>query len=168
MTDFAAIRAVAATKKAKRAEKAKTLWPKAGKAGKPKKRKIKRGPLKAQIVRLLGLLDRKINGPYCRLAEECPRFAEESAHEGQVAYHVWPAGSGDFVRLSPIAVVWACSSANYGEYRHRLRYHDKHERLFGKERMETLRAMSYVMKKYAMGELLEMRERLKTALGAAA
>lgn len=129
-----------------------------------KARKIKRGALKSQIVRLLGLLDAKKNGKACRIAEECPKFREVGPHEGDCAYHVWPAGSGDFVRLSSLAVVWACSSANYGEFRHRLLYRDKHEKIFGKERMELLRTMSYQIVKYPMSELLAMRENLQAEL----
>jgi len=136
--------------------------------GNPQKRQkihrpIKRGPLKAQIVRLLGLLARKANGPLCALDEECPD-AKNGAHFGTLAYHITPAGRGDSVRLCPDAVVWACRAANYGEFRHRSLYRDKHIKIFGKDRVEMLEALAREVRHYTMAELLEMRDNLRKQL----
>lgn len=125
---------------------------------KPKKRKprkIKRGSLKRQIVRLLGLLDAKKNGKLCRF---------HGNHEGDTSCHIVPQNRGDAARFIPENVYWGCQGANYGEMRHRSLYRDHHIRIFGKDLVERLEAMAREFKKYTHGELLEMRERLKSEL----
>lgn len=124
--------------------------------GKP--RAISRGTLKAQIIRLLGLRDRLLHGPFCRIMPECPTKA---AHFGTLAYHLVPAQRGDATRFVPENVVWACSAANYGEVMNRSLYREKHITIFGRERMERLEAMAREVRQFKMNELLEMRNNLK-------
>jgi len=141
---------------------------KATKARKPAKRsrKIKRGPLKSRIVRLLGLLDKKTHGPLCRLGEHCPKYATSGYHFGTLAYHVTPAQRGDSTRFLPENVVWACSSANCGEYYNRSLYRQKHIDRFGKEYVERIEEMAREIKQYTTAELVEMHDRLKAQVGA--
>lgn len=135
-----------------------------GKTGKPKmaqkRPKLpKRTTLKSQIVRLLGLRDRDLNGNWCRMIPECPNKAH---HAGSLAYHLVPAQRGDSTRFVPENVVWACSQANYGEVMNRSLYRDKHITLFGHERMERLEALARETRQYTRTELVELRDSLKT------
>lgn len=123
-----------------------------------KRRLPKRSTLKSQIIRLLGLLDRKKHGDECRLGVECPT---KTPHSGEVAYHVIPAQRGDSTRFVPENVVWACAAANYGECRNRSLYRDKHCRLFGAAMVEALEAQAREKKHYTRTELYELRERLR-------
>lgn len=142
--------------------------PSQGKGAKQKTRKIghliKRGPLKASIIRLLGLLDRNKNGNACRLGRECPT---KTPHPGFLAYHLVPAMRGDSTRFIEENVVWACSEANYGEVMNRSLYRQKHVDLFGKDLIERLEATAREMRQYKMSELLELRASLKSQLESA-
>lgn len=132
-----------------------------------RRRKIRRlssrGVLKSQIIRLLGLLDRKKNGPLCRMIPECP---VKEPHEGTLAYHVVPAQRGDSTRFLPENIVWACAPANYGEVRNRSLYRDKHVNRFGKEYVERIEAMAREARKYSRTELTELRAKLRLELEA--
>lgn len=134
---------------------------KTGKIG----RLASRSTLKAQIIRLLGLRDRKLNGPMCRLGDECPT---KTPHHGTLAYHVVPAQRGDSTRFVPSNVVWACSAANYGEVMNRSLYRDKHCRVFGTAMIEELEAQARQVKKYTRDELVYMRDSLRAELEATA
>lgn len=136
---------------------------KAGKVRKPKKRLIKRGVLKSQIIRLLGLMDRMKRGNACRIIPECP---VKVPHPGTLAYHLVPAQRGDATRFIPENVVWACSSANYGEVMNRSLYRQKHVDLFGKDLIEGLELKAREVRQYKMSELLELRAALKAQLEA--
>jgi 5-methylcytosine-specific restriction endonuclease McrA len=112
-----------------------------------------RTAIKEQIVRLLGLLDRRINGNNCRIhGEPCV---------GEVAYHIVPQKRGDAARFIPENVVWACSRANYGENMNRDLYRHKHVLLFGKVRVELLETISRTKKKFSTAELVELRDQIK-------
>lgn len=136
---------------------------KQGKVRKPKKRLIKRGVLKSQIIRLLGLMDRMKRGNACRIIPECP---VKVPHPGTLAYHLVPAQRGDATRFIPENVVWACSSANYGEVMNRSLYRQKHVDLFGKDLIEGLELKAREVRQYKMSELLELRAALKAQLEA--
>lgn len=126
------------------------------KSAKPKKprrpRKIKRGTLKSQIVRLLGLLDRKRNGPMCRFHLD---------HEGDTSCHIVPQSRGDAARFEPDNVYWGCRAANYGEFRHRSLYRQYHIDLFGKDTVERLEEIAKGFRQYTHKELLCLREEIK-------
>jgi len=161
--DYARAVAAARARKDKRAEKAAVLW-----AGKPRPQKTgkirnleKASTIKAQIVRLLGLLDRKKHGPACRLMPECPN---KKYHFGTLAYHIVPAQRGDATRFFTENVVWACRQANYGEVMNRSLYREKHIKVFGRERVERLEALAREIRHYTRAELLELREKLKQEL----
>jgi hypothetical protein len=128
---------------------------------KRKKRKIKRGSLSRQIVRLLGLLDKKKNGPLCRLGELCPQFPKIGHHYGELGYHIIAQSRGGEARFHPSNVVWACGPANCGEHYHKGLYREKHVALWGEEFVKGLEAMAKVAADYSMSQLLELRENLK-------
>lgn len=130
----------------------------------PIRKLIKRGPLKKAIVRLLGLLDAKKNGPLCRLGELCPQFPKIGYHKGDTSYHVVPAQRGDSVRFVPENVVWTCASANYGEVMNRSLYRDKHRFVFGPAFVDNLEALARETKKYTTAELLDLRAEIKAEL----
>ena len=151
----------------RRAAKIATNRPGSAKQGKKSIRAlIGRGPLKTQICRLLGLLDKKLNGPLCRLGQYCPAFAKIGPHNGTLGYHITPAGRGDAVRLLAENVAWACRDANCGEHYHRSLYRDKHIAVFGLERIERIEAKAREIVKYSMAELLTLREDIKARLEA--
>lgn len=94
-----AIRRAAAARKQKRDEK-RTLLPWGVKPTKIRKA-LKRtrisqvsdkGAIKAEIVRLLGLLDMKKNGKLCRFHKD---------HPGDTACHIVPQQRGDAARFDP-------------------------------------------------------------------
>ena len=71
-----------AARKISRAAKRKELW--AGKPGFDKRGKPWTvGKIKKRIVRLLGLRDKKINGPFCRYKWWCPKMATRRAAFGR-------------------------------------------------------------------------------------
>ncbi len=123
-----------------------------------------RGALKASIVTLLGLLDRKLNGPQCRLGHLCPAYRDIGPHHGQVGYHLIPQKRGDAARFLRENVVWACSRANLGEVNNRDLYAKHHEILFGVARMARLWAISRTIKQYTDAELRELRAEIKAEL----
>ena len=127
----------------------------------PVSRLIKRGPLKKQIVRLLGLLDRKRNGPLCRLMDECPQTKNIGYHNGDTSYHLVSQGRGDAARFDPEGVIWTCGPANFGEMMNRSLYREKAITLFGRERIERLEHIAKTTKKYSMADLLTLREDIK-------
>lgn len=143
-----------------------------GRAKRPKKRpgtlksSVKRSTLKAQIIRLLGLLDRKINGPLCRLGAMCPDYEKIGIHNGSLAYHIVPAQRGDSTRFVPENVVWACRVANYGEVMNRSLYRSKHIVVFGPERLERLENMAREIRQYTLKELWDLRAELKAKIEA--
>lgn len=116
------------------------------------------GAIKSQIVRLLGLSDRRKHGPQCRIIPECP---VKGYHFGTLAYHIVPAQRGDATRFEPENVVWACRSANYGEVMNRSLYREKHIKVFGRDRVERLEAKAREYRKFSRAELLELREAIK-------
>lgn len=118
----------------------------------------KRGPLAKKIVRLLGLLDRKKNGPFCRI--------HGSPCLGTLAYHLIPQSRGDSTRFLPEAVIWACRGANFGEHHHRSLYRDKHIAIYGKEYIEALEAKAREIVHLKMWELRELHDRIKTQVEA--
>ncbi len=124
-SEFDRIRKLAKERKAKRLVKRRQMA-----KTKPIKSIIKRGPLIAKTVRLLGLRDRKVNGPFCRIHGE-PCF-------GTLAYHLVPQQRGDATRLLHENVVWACLGANWGEKTNRSLYRQKHVDIFGAELIERL------------------------------
>ena len=157
-----------ASRKAKRALKQAVLFP--VKRRKPKMRLIgdliRKGPLKTQIVRLLGLLDRKLNGPGCRLGILCPAYARIGPHNGDRAYHIEPQQRGDAARFVPENVIWTCNAANYGEFRNRNAYGEKHIALFGEERIARIKAIAKTTRQYPRAELLQMRRDLRRRIEA--
>lgn len=150
------IRRLAAAKKAKRKAKAKEIGT----------YQPNRGDLKDRIVRLLGLLDRKINGAICRLGHECPAYSKIGLHTGEVAYHLIPQKRGDAARFLRENVVWACHAANFGEVNNRDLYREKHITIFGQERIEGIEAISRMTADYSMEDLKEMEKTVKAELGA--
>ena len=158
--------AQAAERKGKRALRQAVLFP--VKRKKPKMRLlgdlIRKGPLKEQIVRMLGLLDRKLNGPRCRLGILCPAYARIGPHNGDRAYHIEPQQRGDAARFVPENVIWTCNAANYGEYRNRNAYSEKHIALFGEERIARIKAIAKTTRQYPKWELLELRRSLRLKL----
>jgi len=133
-------------------------------AGKPVRSIIKTGKLKENIVRLLGLLDRKINGPLCRLGSWCPAYAKFGIHNGTLAYHIVPQQRGDAARFLPENVIWACRAANCGEHYNRSLYEDKHLSAFGQERIDRIKAVARTVAHYSRADLFAMREQLKWKL----
>jgi hypothetical protein len=123
-----------------------------------------RTELKEAIVTLLGLLDKRINGPYCRLDKDCPAYPKFGVHYGACAYHLVEQQRGDSARFLPENVVWACSDANYGEMRNRSLYRDKHDAIFGRERMERIRAISRTKSDFSRADLLEIRNAVKAGI----
>ena len=139
--------------------------PNKGQAILPIHRAIKRGAIKTQIVRLLGLLDAKKNGKNCRLDVFCPAWSKIGPHNGDRAYHLTPQQRGDAARFVPENVVWACNAANCGEYYNRALYREKHLARFGKDLVERLEAIARTTADYSMADLLELRTKLRMELG---
>ncbi len=153
LAQFKALKAKAAKRAGKRHAKRRVIA-----AARGIRSTIKTGNLKKQLVRMLGLLDRKLRGPFCRIhGEPCL---------GTIAYHLVPQQRGDATRLLPENVVWACQGANYGEFRNRSLYRQKHVDLFGAELIERLEEIAGEFKKYSRAELFELREKLKAQLEA--
>jgi 5-methylcytosine-specific restriction endonuclease McrA len=118
-----------------------------------------RTALKEQIVRLLGLLDMKVNGRHCRIhGEPCV---------GEVAYHLIPQKRGDAARFVPENVVWACSRANFGENMNRDLYRHKHVLIFGKVRIEKLEEISRTQRKYSTVELVALKNKIRADIESA-
>lgn len=161
MSKYSEAREAAKARKAKRKDNASFQ---AKVAGKKLRSVIKIGALKADIVKLLGWLDRKVNGPLCRLGVECPAFPKIGAHNGNCAYHLWPQKNGGESRFMPLNVVWACSAANCGEKWNREVYREKHVRVFGAGRMAQIQAAARIIADYSKTDLLAMREQIKTKL----
>lgn len=127
-----------------------------------------RGALKKAIVRLLGLLDRKINGPLCRYGALCPAYKKIGVHNGDTACHLSPQQRGEAARLLPENVVWGCSDANFGEVNNRDLYRQHHVVLFGRERVERIEAIARTTRQYSTAELREIRASVKAQLEARA
>lgn len=113
--------------------------------------------LKANIVRLLGLLDKKRNGSLCRICQK---------RMGILAYHLVPQQRGDAARFIEANVVWACGPCNFGEMMNRSLYREKHIIIFGKERIERLEEIARTMRKYELAELLELRREIREKIEA--
>ena len=113
---------------------------------------------------LLGWLDRKVNGPLCRLGALCPAYARIGIHHGQCGYHLVPQQTGDGAMFIAENVVWACNAANFGEKNNRTLYRMKHITVFGHDRIERIEAAAQAGAKYSTAELLMMREQIKTKL----
>lgn len=126
---------------------------------------VSRKELKDSIVHMLGLIDRAINGPSCRIHTLQQGFG---FHSGQVAYHLIPQQRGDAARFLEENVVWACRDANYGERMNRSLYRQKHIDLFGKERIERIESLARSIKKYSTADLILLKhltqERLEKVL----
>lgn len=120
-----------------------------------------RGAIKTAIVRLLGLLDMKKNGKWCRYESYCPAFRRTGAHAGDTATHLCPQMRGDAARFMPENVVWGCAAANYGEVMNRSLYRDIHIKLFGKDRIEAIEAVARTTRKYTTADLIELRNNLR-------
>lgn len=157
---FDACVAAAKERKAKRKVKAKVLWGKT----------IKIGPLNREIVTLLGLRDKKLNGPLCRIHE---KDVSAISHYGGLAYHILSQGEYPLMRLVPENVVWACRGANIDERFHRARYagkFGKHRLIFGEEKMDRLEIMARDFERNPMlspsklskKEKISMRDKLWT------
>lgn len=125
---------------------------------------VSRKELKDEIVHLLGLLDRKKFGPYCRLGPQCPEQAKIGIHPGEVGYHLVPQSRGDAARFIPENVVWACHRANYGEYKNRSLYREKHILAFGKERVERIESIARTIRHYTTQELVDLRNHIRRDL----
>lgn len=123
---------------------------------------VSRKELKDSIVHMLGLIDRAINGPTCRIHQK------EGFHSGEVPYHLIPQQRGDAARFIEENVVWACRNANYGEMMNRSLYDQKHIDLFGKERIDRIKAIARTTKKYSTADLILLKhltqERLEKIL----
>lgn len=164
--EMARVRKAIADRKAKREEKRASLpW-----GSKPKKKPTKlsqistRGAIKAQIVHELGLLDRKLHGPYCRLATECPKFKKVGYHAVEVAYHLIPQMRGDAARFLAKNVVWACSDANQGERLNRSLYDDKHIKVFGAARIAEIKEVAREIADFSDADLLEKLREVRVLL----
>lgn len=145
--EFKALVAKAKTKKAKRKVKAKKLG-----------HKIEdRGKIKTQICRLLGMIDAFMNGKECRI---------HGSHSGEVAYHLCPQSRGDAARFLPENVIWACKAANYGEFRNRSLYRDKHIAIFGQERIEAIEEIAGNVRQFSYKELVELRDEARAIIEA--
>jgi len=147
--DFMAKKAKAAERRKKRREKGLALGIRSS---------VKKGDLKAKIVRLLGLLDRKRNGNACRI-HGAPCL-------GTLAYHIVPQQRGDAARFIEENVVWACRRANYGEKMNRSLYRDKHIAIFGKERVERIEAIAKKEAHFSTAELWDIHESVKAKIEA--
>jgi hypothetical protein len=154
-----------AARKVSRAAKRKELW--AGKPGFDKRGKPwSLGKIRKRVVRLLGLRDKALNGPLCRLGEYCPHFYEVGPHEGELAYHLVPQNEGEAARLDPPNVVWACRSANEAERRRRAYFAQVHEKIFGKLFMdERWRIASMTIHNAKRADLVAMLAELEAAYG---
>lgn len=148
--EFLAKRAEAKARKAKRAEKRKEL--KIGDS-------TPKGVMKSRIVRILGLLDAKINGKACRI--------HGAPCAGEVAYHLIPQQRGDAARFIRENVVWACRRANFGERMNRSLYRERHIQIFGRELIERLEEKAKEIVQISRAELREIFDRLKEELGTA-
>lgn len=157
----AELRKEATARKAKRAEKAKVLW-----RGKPKNQRVRsfrpigqsrRGAIKADIVRLLGEIDRELNGNECRIHQ---------GHKGDCAYHLVPQCKGDAARFLSENVVWACSGANDWEHSHRAEAREMHVRRFGLERIKRIEETARGIVHYTTTFLTERRDHLRAAIKA--
>lgn len=124
-----------------------------------------RTDIKKQIVHELGLLDRKINGPYCRLGVACPAHVWTGHHPGEVAYHIIPQMRGDAARFIPENVVWACAAANRGEQMNRSLYEDKHVTVFGRDRIERIKAIARTTADFSTAELIEKLADIRRQIG---
>lgn len=126
--EYLAKRKIADEKKAKRKARAKELWTRPTGS---------LATLKKKIVHQLGLRDRRLNGPLCRI--------HRAKCEGPfVGYHLVPQARGGLARLEPRGVVWACSRANRGEQMNRSLYREKHVELFGEPLVLELEALAKV------------------------
>lgn len=145
--EFLAKRAKAAERKSKRAAKRREL-----KVGET----TKRSDLKVKIVRVLGLLDAKANGTHCRI--------HGAPCQGEVAYHLIPQQRGDATRFRRDNIVWACRRANYGEFRNRSLYREKHIQIFGRARIESIEEAAKAIVQFSRADLLEMFDNLRSEL----
>lgn len=113
----------------------------------------KRKPIKDRIVTLLGLLDKKLHGPLCRLGVLCPKWARLGPHNGEVGYHVIPQQRGDAAKFFPPNVKWCCAASNRGESLNRSLYRDKHVAAFGQQFVEQIESLARTMIEYSDAEL---------------
>ena len=118
-----------------------------------------KGDMKKKIVRALGLLDRKTNGNACRI--------HGSPCVGNTAYHLCPQGRGDAARFLPENVVWACKAANYGEFRNRSLYREKHCAIFGRASIERIESIATGTAHFSSADLRAMFEVVRFELEAA-
>ena len=158
----------AAGRKAKRTAKGLDLGlRKPRKAAKSIARLSGRKSIKDAIVRLLGLLDMKRNGKWCRYASYCPAFRRLGPHAGDTACHVVPQMRGDSSRFFPANVIWGCRAANYGEVMNRSLYRDIHVQLFGREYVERIEELARKTRKYTTAELVDLRNDLRKQISTA-
>jgi len=132
-----------------------------------KKRKAKRNELSAQgfvypisfgmykkkvleiCKSFIKLRDKYRHGPMCRICGK---------REGNVAYHLIPQQRGDATKFLKENMVLACRGCNYGEYKNRSLYRDKHILIFGKEHIENLERIASIGKKFSRDELKSIEE----------
>lgn len=131
---------------------------------------VDRSALLKNIVTLLGQLDAKLNGKFCRLGAFCPAYPKIGLHHGELAYHIEPQSDGIVSVVMRENVVWACAAANEGERWHRGSYATGiHVHVFGIDRLDRIRAKIQDAKKnhvkYSTAELWEMREQIKRDMG---
>jgi hypothetical protein len=168
LSDFMAKQRAAADRKARRTEKGMALGLRKPRPQKtfPISRLSTKGAIKEKIVRILGLLDRKYNGPLCRYGLHCPAYKRLGVHNGDSACHLEPAKRGDAVRLNRKAVVWACHSVNFWEKEHRGTTVDRvHNEAFGIERMTEVRALERMEAHFSESDLRSMLQDLRKELG---
>ena len=153
-------------RKISRAAKRKELL--AGKPGFDKRGKPWTvGKIKKRIVRLLGLRDKKINGPFCRYKWWCPKWQQEGQHLGDTACHLVPRSEGLAALLDPDNVVWGCGSVNNAERRRREYFATEvHPQRFGSGFMNERRRIARFTKFDAKrADLVAMLAELEAAYG---
>ncbi len=164
--EYQAIARKTAAKKSRREDNAKFINKMKRATGQTVIACLDKTSLKKAIVKLLGLLDKKINGPRCRLGAECPDFKKYGPHDGEAACHIISQKRGGAAQLEPLGIYWGCHDANFGEMMNRDLYRQIHIRVFGKERVEWLEAKAREKVHYTVAYLRELRDRIKSLLEA--
>lgn len=159
--EFKEIRALAAGRKASREEKRATLpWAdhvKAKASGSLSKWWAARcDALWGKAVRAR---DRKKFGDVCRI-----RKAKGCTGRNECGYHLISKARGHAIRWKLLAGVAACNPCNDGERLNRVLYAEYHDQIFGKEFMESLKAISHTTKKYDVYDLKALAADLQNVI----
>lgn len=156
LSEFKAIKKLAAERKAKRQAKALTLWPIERKPRKLRAIKTPRQRLRARLDALWSILirrrDVRLYSGICVICHNRPI---------QVAYHI-VSRKDDATRWDMDNGCGSCAPCNYFEFLNRgHKVRDKHIAIFGIERVEWLEARARVIANFSLQELEDIEVDLK-------